>query len=94
MLAPVFQFVVEEARDGSSGGGGDGRLALRVGHGRVGLRTWRSGGTRMRVVPYHRHFCLNFAMWLWGWSEVIGKSCVEVGDVIIACDEVLGLTRA
>ena len=29
-----------------------------------------------------------------GWSEVIGKSCVEVGDVIIACDKVLGLTRA
>jgi hypothetical protein len=29
-----------------------------------------------------------------GRSEVSGKSCVEVGDVIIACDEVLGLTRA
>jgi hypothetical protein len=29
-----------------------------------------------------------------GGSEVIGKSCVEVGDVIIACDKVLGSTRA
>jgi hypothetical protein len=56
VLAPVFQFVVEEARDGSSGRGGDGRLALRVGRGHVGLRTWRSGGTRMCVVSYHCRF--------------------------------------
>ena len=27
-----------------------------------------------------------------GGSEVIGKSCVEVGDVIIASDKVLGST--
>jgi hypothetical protein len=23
----------------------------------VGLRTWRSGGTRTRVVSYHHRFC-------------------------------------
>jgi hypothetical protein len=57
VLGPVFplalQFVVEEEARGS-GGGGDGRLGLGLRARACGFEACRNGGTRMRVIPYHR----------------------------------------